>query len=104
MHKLPWLDHLPDDNVQGGIDRANRLYWNITWHAHEARWFVYAGEDLIYTSDARESTEAFLYGLGLAYAVLPDDLFDRLEYGIKRLVAPEDVTRAERDRFGEDSA
>jgi len=42
-------------------------------------------------SDSREVAEAFLYGLGLAYGVLPEDTFRIVEYEVKRWVAPEDL-------------
>lgn len=104
MHSMRWLDHLSGDGLQGGIDLANRLYWNITWREHEGRWFVYGGEDLIYKADSRDAAEAFLYGLGLAYAVLPDEIFGRLEYEVKRWAAPEDITQVEREQYGDHPA
>ena len=101
MQELPWLGHLPGNNLQGGVDLANRLYWNVTWHEHEGHWFVYGGEALIYRTDLREAAEAFLYGLGLAYAVLPEESFEHLEYCVKRWAAPEDITQEERVRYGD---
>lgn len=101
VQRFLWVDHLPGASLQGGIELANRLYWNVTWREHAARRFVYSGEDLIYTSASREAAEAFLYGLGLAYAVLPEDTFDHLEYLVKELVAPEDITPEESARYGD---
>ena len=101
MQRLLWLDHLPGNNLQGGIDLANRLYWSVTWQEHGAQWFVHSGEALIYKADSREAAEAFLYGLGLAYAVLPEDTFDHLEYLVKERVAPEDITPKESARYGD---
>lgn len=101
VHTFVWLDHLPGSSLQGGIELANRLYWNVKWHEHEASWCVYSGEDLVYKSDSQDAAEAFIYGLGLAYAVLPEDSFDHLEYWVKRWVAPEDITQEERVQFGD---
>lgn len=86
MHEFLWLDHLPNSQLEGGIELANRLHWNITWAAHEQQWYVWSGECLLLKTDAREMAEAFLYGLGLAYAVFPDGIFQRLEQQVNQLV------------------
>ncbi|HEV2237898.1 MAG TPA: hypothetical protein VGR57_14660 [Ktedonobacterales bacterium] len=99
MQELVWLNRLPDNRLEGGIELVNRLYWNITWWEHEGHWYVKAGEDIILRTDSRQSAEAFLYGLSLAYAVLPDATFDHLVYLVKVLAADEDITAEERRRF-----
>ena len=53
------------------------------------------GEDVLLRTDSRETAEAFLYGLGLAYSVLPPHLFEQLEAGVKDLVDPEPRQGAE---------
>jgi hypothetical protein len=99
MQQFPRLDRLPNKSLEGGIEQANRLYFSITWEEHAGVWSVWSGEDLIYRSDSQEATEAFLYGTGLAYARIPDFLFNYLVYGMKRLVNPADITPAERAHY-----
>ncbi len=96
MQDMRWLDHLPDGTLASGVELANRLYWHIKWGSGGQQWCVWAGdgEGLLLRTDTREALEAFLYGLGLAYAVLPEDTFDHLVYWVKRWVEPEDA------RFG----
>jgi hypothetical protein len=89
MQEMQWLNHLPEGTLEGGIALANRLYWNIVWAEHEHRWYVWSGERLILETDSADAAQAFLYGLGLAYAVLPEGTFERLEYLVKQWVAPE---------------
>jgi hypothetical protein len=91
MYEFRWLNHLPGGTLEGGIEFANRLYWNITWAGNDQAWCVWAGEVLILRADSKEVAEAFLYGLGLAYGVLPEDIFHTLEHEVKRQVAPEDL-------------
>lgn len=91
MHEFKWLGHLlPNGTIGDGIARANRLYWSITWWDHDGIWYVKGGEDLLLKTDSREVAEAFLYGLGLAYSVLPDGIFDAIEREVKRLVGDDD--------------
>ncbi len=91
MNEFLWLNHLPGSSIEGGIALANRLYWNITWAGNDQRWCARGGEKMLLMTDSRETAEAFLYGLGLAYSVLPGDVFLELEHAIKREVAPEDL-------------
>lgn len=99
MQHLLRLDRFPNQSLEGGVERVNRLYLNITWREHAGLWWVYSGESLIYTSDSREATEAFLYGIGYTYVQFPEPVFERLEYEMKRLSKPETVTPEERARF-----
>lgn len=85
MLDLLWLNHLPDDSLEGGIKLANQLYWNITVAGNEHRWVIRAGEAVILRTDSRDVADAFLYGLGLAYGVLPEEVFFQLREGIRKL-------------------
>ncbi len=103
MQEMRWLNHLPGGTLEGGVELANRVYWDISWGECGKQWCVWVGgveKHLLLRTDARESLDAFLYGLGLAYAVLPEDTFDHLVFQVKRWVEPEDITPEERARFG----
>ncbi len=89
MHEFRWLErvHLPPNGtLDDGIARANRLEWNITWAGNDATWCVWSGEDLLLRTDSKEVAEAFLYGLGLAYGVLPEVVFQSLERNVNRVI------------------
>ncbi len=86
MQELLWLDSLPGETPEGGIEVANKFYWNITVRKSEQHWYVYGGEKLILCTHSREAVDAFLYGLGLAYAVLPKPVFEQLREEVKRWV------------------
>ncbi len=103
MQDMRWLDHLPDGTLESGVELANRLYWDISWGQCGQQWCVWVGgveQHLLLRTNTREALDAFLYGLGLAYAVLPEDTFDHVVYWVKRWGAPEDITPEERARFG----
>jgi hypothetical protein len=72
--ELSWLDsHI--GSLEEGVRRINELGWYITVH----NGIVIAGEHIIFKSDSKDAVEAFLYGMALAYSVLPVDLIDILE-------------------------
>ncbi len=79
MQEMPWLEsHI--GSLEKGIERINRYYWSleVVEGTSGQQWFVKGGEAEIFRTDSRQALEAFLYGMCLAYAVIPDPLFDRL--------------------------
>jgi hypothetical protein len=88
MLEMPWLDRLPNGTPEGANVLANRLYWSLRLAEGHGRWVVYAGEDVLLRTDSRETAEAFLYGLGLAYGAIPREAFLRLESDLKQLIDP----------------
>jgi hypothetical protein len=89
MHEFRWLDSLhmpPNGTLDDGIALANRLEWNLTWVEDTGIWYVYGGERVLLQTDSREVAEAFLYGLGLAYSVFPDAIFESLERNVHHLL------------------
>ena len=87
MQKLYLLDAYFDNKLINGLDRINQLEWNITVRKTKdgQAWIVYTGDQPIFKTDARAALEAFLYGMGLAYIVLPEDLFAELKSGVEAL-------------------
>lgn len=73
--ELRWLEsHI--GSIDKAIEYADKFFWNlsIVEHGEEGhrRWSVLAGEDVILGADSGEAVDAFLYGMGLAYSVLPE--------------------------------
>jgi len=81
MHDLTYLEAFVG-SVEEGIERVNQLYWHLSVKQHEQAWFVLAGEVVIYRTDSHESLDAFLYGLAMAYSVVPEELFQQLRVGM----------------------
>lgn len=90
MLKMRWVDdhHIHKGSLEGAIEKANELYWNLSVAENKGEWFVHAGEDLILKTDSRETVDAFLYGFGLAYGCLPPEIFGELKRQVKELVDP----------------
>jgi hypothetical protein len=95
MFEMPWLDRLPGGTLDGAVELANRLYWAISVDEHQGRWVVRGGEVVLLRTDSRQTVEAFLYGLGLAYGAIAREAFEQLEACIKELVDPEPAGTAE---------
>ena len=80
MNDLLMLErYFPEGNLEGGIDLANRLDWGITVRMAGESYVVTSGEEPILRKDSKDALQAFIYGLGLAYAILPEELFENLE-------------------------
>ena len=49
----------------------NKFHWNISCEKSGNLWIVKGGEKVLLRTDSHESLDAFLYGMALAYSVLP---------------------------------
>ncbi len=62
-------------SLDKAIEYANRFFWYLSiaerGEGSDRRWFVFGGDKVIFCADSREAVDAFLYGMGLAYSVLP---------------------------------
>jgi hypothetical protein len=66
-------------SVQDCIGLANRFLWNMTVvHGDGGKVAVLAGEDAVFYADNMAAVEAFLYGVGLAYSIIPDEMAESL--------------------------
>jgi len=87
MLLMSWLQtHLPNGTIMGGMERVNSLYWNISLEEDGQQCRVKAGDKSILVTDSRECMDAFLYGLTLAYAVIPTEIFEQLQQEIRKVV------------------
>jgi hypothetical protein len=60
----------------------NELKWSISVTEAHSTWSVAAGHRLILKTSSREAVDALLYGLALAYSVLPKSILEQIrKYG-----------------------
>ncbi len=86
MNELLMLErYFPEGNLEGGIGLANRLDWELTVTMAGDSYVVTSGDEPIIRTDDKDALQSFIYGLGLAYAILPDGLFSNLEQALKEL-------------------
>jgi len=86
MLENPFLDsHLPD-GITSAIEIANKMWWNIEITKSDDEWCVWTGEVLTFRSKNHEAAEAFVLGLGLAYAVIPNDKFNNLIEDLRPII------------------
>jgi hypothetical protein len=86
MNDLLMLEkYFPGGNLEGGIELANRLDWGLTVQMSGDDFVVSSGNEPILRTESKDALQAFIYGLGLAYAVLPEGLFNSLEKALGAL-------------------
>ena len=82
MQELSMVKHIPGGNPEGAVDFLNELKWNIRIVESENTFKVGGGHKLLLKTSSREAVDAFLYGLALAYSVLPKSILDQFrKYG-----------------------
>ena len=82
MQELSMIKAIPGRNLEGAVDLLNQLKWNIRVAESENTHSVAGGHKLLLKTSSREAVDAFLYGLALAYSVLPKPILDQFrKYG-----------------------
>ena len=86
MNDLLMLEkYFPGGSLEGGIELANRLDWGLSVQMAGDEFVVSSGSEPIIRTSSKDALQSFIYGLGLAYAVLPDELFSSLEEALEEL-------------------
>lgn len=79
MQKMIMLKHLPSGTLEGGIELLESLWWHIETKNIDNLWVVDAGEQRLLKTSEKEAAEAFVYGLSLAYALMPPKILEQLK-------------------------
>ena len=86
MNDLLMLEkYFPGGNLEGGIELANRLDWGISVKMAGDEYVVSSGDEPILRTEHKDALQSFIYGMGLAYAILPEEVFISLEKTLKTL-------------------
>jgi hypothetical protein len=83
MVKSDWLRNVPGGTLEGGIGFLNSLSWFIECGKYGEQWRAYAGEGLLVEVNTKDELEAFIIGMTIGLAVLPDRILE----DIRKLVA-----------------
>jgi hypothetical protein len=79
MNDLVMLErYFPGGNLEGGIELANKLGWGLSVRMAGDGYVVASGDEVILRVDDKDALQTFYYGIGLAYAILPEEVFDSL--------------------------
>ena len=86
MNDLLMLErYFPGGSLEGGIELANRLEWGLSVQMAGDDFVVCSGNEPLLRTESKDALQTFIYGLGLAYAILPESVFATLEQAIKEL-------------------
>ena len=86
MNDLLMLErYFPGGSLEGGIELANRLDWGLSVQMSGEDFVVSSGNEPILRTESKDALQSFIYGLGLAYAILPKELFTSLEKALDEL-------------------
>ena len=74
MQKMLWMNGPAEITIDQCIELANRFFWNISVvHGENAQIWVLTGDQAVFCADNADAVEAFLYGMGIAYSVIPSE-------------------------------
>jgi hypothetical protein len=83
MIEKEWLKRIPGEDFHGAINFLNSLDWNISFGESTGKRKVFGGDRLLFSAQDDEAVHAFLFGMALGLAVLPDEILDRIREIIK---------------------
>jgi hypothetical protein len=78
MVEMKLISLLPSGNFEGAVGLLNELKWNISLTKQGEAWLVFGGDKCLLNSSSEEAAQAFIYGLALAYGVLPKALLEQV--------------------------
>lgn len=73
-YEFSFATHLPKGTLEGGIELLDSFWWNISYSQVGDTWVVSGGELVLLRADSREAADAFIYGLALAYSLIPTEV------------------------------
>jgi hypothetical protein len=76
MGKFLWTEYFSD--WQNAVDILNDLAWNLSWKETNGQWHLWGGDQKIFVGDTEGEFQAFLCGLALGFAVLPDPVLEQV--------------------------
>lgn len=73
-----WLEMIPGQDLQGAISILNSFDWNISKEKFNENWRLFSGDRLLFSSDNETEVDAFIFGMALSFAVLPNEIQDKI--------------------------
>jgi hypothetical protein len=73
-----WQKRFPRSDIKGAISFLDSLDWYISYHKLEHSWELLSGDKLIISTDTEKESEAFILGMALSLAVLPDEVLNEI--------------------------
>jgi len=83
MFESDWKHMIPEGNWQGGVKFLNTLSWNLQWGEKDGEWRLGAGDHLLFSAGTEKELEAFILGMTIALAVLPERIIEEIKEIIK---------------------
>ncbi len=82
-YEFPHKYHIyPKENIESAIQISNELGWHISLvQGSNGRWYVATGgeeQHATFISDERYECEAFIFGMALMAATVPEDIYKEM--------------------------
>jgi hypothetical protein len=79
MFESDWQYIIPEGTWQGGIKYLNSLSWHLRWNEKDGRWVLWSGDRLLFSARTEKELEAFILGMTIGLAVLPQNIIDQIK-------------------------
>ena len=79
MHEFAMIGKIPGESIEGALRFLDELKWHIRIVQSGDTFSVGAGHRLLLKTSSREEVDTFLYGIALAYSLLPKPILDQFK-------------------------
>lgn len=79
MFESDWRPIIPEGTWQGGAKFLNALSWNLNWNKKDGKWRLFAGDRLLFGPCTKTELEAFVLGMTIGLAVLPEKIISQIK-------------------------
>jgi len=83
MQELKWLEVLPNQSLDAGIELLKELGWNLQVREIDGFLFVNSGHTVLLKTTSRDAVEALLYGMAISFATLPKPAIEAVRKFVK---------------------
>jgi len=83
MQELRWLEVLPNQSLEEGIELLKELGWYLQVREVDGFFFVNSGHTVLLKTSSQESVDALLYGMAISFAILPKSALETVRRFVK---------------------
>jgi hypothetical protein len=75
---MPMLKMIPGGSIEDAKALLASVWWLIEIERFDDAWVVKAGEQQLLITSSEDAVQTFIYGMALAYSMIPADLLDEV--------------------------
>jgi len=72
------LQEVSFNSISGALDFLDSIDFNLNFFEVDGKMILFSGEKILMTATSEDELNAFVLGMALGYAILPEDIFKQI--------------------------